>query len=43
MENDGGNIGPIVGFEEYRVIGSFIQLVTAPICDDDILHVDDLF
>ena len=43
MKNDGKNIGPIVGVEEYNVIGSFTQLVMAPICDDDILHVDDLF
>ena len=43
MKNDGNNIGPIVGVEKYNVISNFTQLVMAPICDDDILHVDDLF
>ena len=41
--NNGSNIEAILGVEEYNVIGSFTQLVMAPICDDDILHVDDLF
>ena len=42
MENDGSNIGPIVGVQDYSIIGSFTQLVIAPNCDDDILQVDDL-
>ncbi|CAL4988844.1 unnamed protein product [Urochloa decumbens] len=43
VENDGIGAEAIMDVEEYNVIGNFTQLVTAPICDDDILHVDDLF
>jgi len=43
MENNGGNVGASVRVEEYNVIGSFTQLATALICDDDILHAGDLF
>jgi len=37
--NNGSNIEAILGVEEYNVIGSFAQLVTAPICDDNILQL----
>jgi len=43
VKNNDSNKGAIIQVEEYNVIGNFTQLVTAPICDDDILHVGDLF
>jgi hypothetical protein len=41
--NDDINKEAIIQVEEYNYIGNFSQLVTAPIFDDDLLHVDDLF
>ncbi|CAO2037992.1 unnamed protein product, partial [Urochloa humidicola] len=43
VENDGSHKGAIMDVEEYNVIGNFTQLVTAPICDDDLLQIDSLF
>jgi len=43
VKNNDSNKGAIIKVEEYNVIGNFTQLVMAPICDDDILHVGDLF
>jgi len=39
VKNNDSNKGAIIQVEEYNVISNFTQLVTAPICDDDILHV----
>jgi hypothetical protein len=43
VKNDDSNKGAIIQVEESDVIGKFTQLITAPICDDDILDVGDLF
>jgi hypothetical protein len=41
--NYGINKEAIIQVEEYNDIGNFTQLVTTPIFDDDIFHIDDLF
>lgn len=43
VENDGSKKGAIVVHDEYNVIGSFTQLLTAPGCDDDSLYDGNLF
>jgi hypothetical protein len=43
VENGGNKKGGIVVHEDYNVIGSFTQLLTAPTCDYDSLCDGNLF
>ena len=43
VENNGNKKGANVLHEEYNVIGSFTQLLTAPSCDDDSLYDGNIF
>jgi hypothetical protein len=43
MQNDGNKKEAHVLHEEYNVIGSFTQLLSAPTCDDDSLYDENIF